>query len=94
MQAKIKRNNRETENNIYLAREFIITYIVRMQLQEADIIEYSVLERFANYDLNMDDVMNAVDEMDKEHLIEKIASDKGTFIKLTEKGYRIFNKVI
>jgi CTP-dependent riboflavin kinase len=94
MQAKIKRNKKETENHVYLAREFIITHIVRMQMQEADIIEYSVLESFANYDLNMDDVMNAVDEMEKEHFIEKIASDKGTSIKLTEKGYRVFNKAI
>lgn len=86
--------DKEIKSSPYLAKQFIITHIVQAQMQEADVLDYATLSGFTSYGLELNDIMNAVEEMDKEGMVEKINSDKGISIKLTEKGYKIVNKKV
>jgi hypothetical protein len=86
--------DKEIKSSTYLAKQFIITHIVQAQMQEADVLDYATLSGFTSYELELNDIMSAVDEMDKECTVEKVNSDKGVSIKLTEKGYKVFNKKV
>jgi hypothetical protein len=78
-------------SSVHLAKKFIIDRIVKSELETGDVLDYLKLYGFTNYNLEINDIMKAVDELAKNGLVEKIVLDKQTAIKLTVKGYKQLN---